>query len=132
MNFWQGTLVLCLVAGVVLLAGFASKSGSQSPGQRHAEDVQRVPHTKRGEHEGGTMEGRQGRQYQPGALIGIVESEEHAQEIAELYGITVVTVGYEFALFHTEEDVMDVIDRGIQNGWPPLEPNWIKHMNAPR
>ena len=37
-------------------------------------------------------------------LYKLVESEEEAREIAELYGIELVSVEQEIAVYHTEED----------------------------
>ena len=66
---------------------------------------------------------RAGEAYEPGALLALVDSREQALKIAELYGIELVSEGDGLAKFHTDEDVMTVIDRGIENGWPLLEPN---------
>jgi len=64
-----------------------------------------------------------------GTLIGIVDSKRHARQIAKLYGITLVNVVDEFALFSTGEDINEVINRGIENGWPLLEPNSVYYLS---
>lgn len=56
-------------------------------------------------------------------LIAAVISDEEAQEIAELYGIELIEVNYGIAVYHTEEDPKTVIQRGIDNGWPPVGQN---------
>lgn len=58
-------------------------------------------------------------------LMCIAETEEEAQEIAELYGITLVEYGYGVASFFTEENPREVIKRGQENGWPELSLNSI-------
>ncbi|MCL2811611.1 MAG: hypothetical protein FWD25_06955 [Clostridia bacterium] len=65
------------------------------------------------------------RYYQEGTLLAAVEDEEHAREIAELYGIELVSAKNGLALFHTELDVMELIHLGRENGWPHVQPNWL-------
>ena len=116
MALFPGGLIILLVVCMVLAVGFVSYTtvATVEPLEKQTEraPLEMQPIT---EYPAGT--------YEEGSLIGIVESEAHAQEIAALYGITVVTVNDNFALFHTQEDVMAVIERGRQNGWPLLEPN---------
>lgn len=58
-----------------------------------------------------------------GQLICSVESYEDAQAVAQLYGITLVDYYRNLALYHTEEDPREVIQRGQENGWPELTLN---------
>lgn len=60
-----------------------------------------------------------------GQLIAKAESQEEAQAIAELYGITLVEFKRNLALFYTEEDPRAVIQRGQENGWPELTLNHV-------
>jgi len=61
--------------------------------------------------------------YPEAQLLGVAESREEAESLAELYGITLVNFNYRFASFYTEEDPYEVIRRGEENGWPPLSLN---------
>ena len=61
-----------------------------------------------------------------GQLMGKAEDRSEAEEIAALYGITLIDFGYGLALYHTEEDPEAVIARGEENGWPPLSLNRTK------
>lgn len=58
-----------------------------------------------------------------GQLIAKAESQEEAESIAELYGITLVEFKRNLALYHTDEDPREVIKRGQDNGWPELTLN---------
>ena len=59
-------------------------------------------------------------------LIASADSREEAEELAELYGITLVDFSYGIASFYTEEDPYAVIQRGEKNGWKPLSINGIQ------
>ena len=61
-------------------------------------------------------------------LLALVETEEEALRIAELYGIELVSFQYGVAAYHTEEDPVAVIRRGQENGWPALEINHKMHL----
>lgn len=60
------------------------------------------------------------------SLMAAAESEEEAQEIAEQYGIELVSFENGIALYHTEEDPFDVIARGQENGYPQLSINFVR------
>lgn len=60
-------------------------------------------------------------------LLTEVESEKQAQEIAQMYGITLKSVTDDLAVFETEEEPQDVIKRGQENGWKQLYPNTVYH-----
>lgn len=55
-----------------------------------------------------------------GQLMASAQTQEEAQSIADLYGITLVDWGYGVARFYTDEDPQLVIRRGQENGWPEL------------
>ena len=59
-------------------------------------------------------------------LIASVDTQEEAEELAELYDITLVDFSYGIASFYTEEDPYAVIQRGEKNGWKPLSINGIQ------
>ncbi len=56
-------------------------------------------------------------------LFTLAETEEEAKQIAQIYGIELVSFEYGVATFHTEEDPSEVVERGRENGWPPIEIN---------
>lgn len=62
-------------------------------------------------------------------LFTLVETEEEALEIAELYGIKLIKVSNGVATFHTDEDPDEVIRRGEENGWPLIEINGTMQMH---
>ena len=58
-------------------------------------------------------------------LFCLAQSQEEAQEIADLYGIELVSFAEGVATFHTEDNPVDVINMGIEKGYPLLELNSI-------
>lgn len=56
-------------------------------------------------------------------LMAEAESQEAAEELAELYGITLVEFRSGLATFFTEEEPKEVIRRGQEKGWPELTLN---------
>ena len=69
--------------------------------------------------------------YAEGAeLLALAKTEEEAQEIAELYGIELVSFSDGVATFHTEEDPRTVSARGQKEGWPLVEPNYIREPHS--
>ena len=56
-------------------------------------------------------------------LFCLADTEEEAEEIAELYDIELVSYSNGVAVFHTEENPNDVIEKGKANNWPLLETN---------
>ncbi len=66
---------------------------------------------------------------QASELIAEVADEQEAQEIAELYGITLVRVTEGLAVFETEESPLEVIKRGEANGWKKLYVNTVYYPN---
>ena len=69
------------------------------------------------------MEGRE--------LLAFVETEEEAVEIADLYGIQLLDYSYNVAVYHTEEDPREVIERGEKNGYPPIDLNRQISLDPP-
>lgn len=62
-------------------------------------------------------------------LMAVVESEEEAQNIAEMYNITFVSFEDGIALYRTDEDIFEVIARGQENGYPQLSINYIRTID---
>ncbi len=63
-------------------------------------------------------------------LIATAHTQEDADRIAELYGITLVRWTGHIATYHTEEDPRAVIARR-EDGWPALELNRIITLTDP-
>ena len=63
-------------------------------------------------------------------LFCLASSQENAQEIADMYGIELVSFSEGVATFHTEENPVDVINRGIEKGYPVLELNSIMTIDG--
>lgn len=66
---------------------------------------------------------------QSSELIAEVADEQEAQEIAELYGITLVRVTEGLAVYETEESPLEVIKRGEANGWKKIYANTVYFPN---
>ncbi len=60
-------------------------------------------------------------------LICLVQSEQEASELAELYSISLKSFTNGVAVFTTEEDLQTVIDRGKKKGWKELYKNGVYH-----
>ena len=74
-----------------------------------------------------TQSSSKSRNYAEGReLLALVNDEQEAKKIAEIYGIELVRFRNGVATFHTEENPVDVINRGKENGWPLLELNHKK------
>ena len=67
--------------------------------------------------------------YEEGTLICMVEDEQAAADIAALYSIELVSVENGLAIFYTDRDAREVINEGIENGWPMLELNRIHQLH---
>lgn len=63
-------------------------------------------------------------------LTALVDSQEEAQEIADLYGITLVSFENGVAVYRTDEDPFEVISRGDENGYPQLSINFIRTLQS--
>lgn len=61
-------------------------------------------------------------------LMATVATEEEAKEIAEVYGITLVSFEFGVAVYQTEEDPMQVIIRGQENDYPQLSLNYKREL----
>lgn len=63
-------------------------------------------------------------------LMAEADSEQAAQDIADLYGIILVSYENGIALYQTDENVFEVIARGQENGYPELSINYVRTMDA--
>ena len=62
------------------------------------------------------------------SLMALVDTQEEADEIAEQYGITLVSYENGVAVYHTEENPYDVITRGQENGYHELSVNLTRRL----
>ncbi|MDE6908882.1 MAG: hypothetical protein K2P44_00175 [Lachnospiraceae bacterium] len=56
-------------------------------------------------------------------LIALAESQEEAEKIAELYGITLSSFANGVAVFTTDKDLQELKELGDINGYPTLSVN---------
>lgn len=61
-------------------------------------------------------------------LMTDADTQKEAEDIAEQYGITLVSYENGIAIYQTEEDPYDVIARGQQNGYHELSVNFIRSI----
>lgn len=62
-------------------------------------------------------------------LMALVETEDGAEEIAEQYGIELVSFADGVATYRTQEDPNEVIGRGQENGYPQLYLNYVRTID---
>ena len=100
--------LLCL--SCLLFSGCEKNAEKPAPTPRHTTATQsgKTP-------DASPVEGRE--------LLCTVESEEEARSVAELYSIELIEFTGHLAVYHTEEDVSAVLQRGEANGWPELSVN---------
>lgn len=97
---------------------FLEEPDFQKPEEQ--EDTQQNPGNK----EDGDLDfGKQGDEAVNKTLVGLAETEEEAEKIAELYNIELLTFSTGVAVYKTEEDLNTVIKRGKDNGYPELSVN---------
>lgn len=63
-----------------------------------------------------------------GQLLYLTESQQEAEEVAELYQIELVSYADGLAVYHTEEDPREVLRRGEEQGWPELSLNYLENL----
>jgi hypothetical protein len=117
-------IIIYLMLAVLLLAGLCScagKNGSVIPSdlQTPKAGAEKPTPAAKPEQTAGDAE------VVNNQLIGEAQTQEEAQQIADLYGIELISFNYGIAVFKTEEPAEDVIERGKQNCWPLLEPDHI-------
>ena len=64
-------------------------------------------------------------------LTAWCDSAEEAAEIEELYGIRLVSYEENVAVYHAEgsvRELQDLVARGIANGWPQLDINYLAEV----
>ena len=58
-----------------------------------------------------------------GNLMAFAASQEDAEKIASLYGITLIKYIDQIALYYTEKDPNELVKLGEKNGWPAISKN---------
>ena len=101
---------------LVLLLSLLLCSGLAGCGRRKPHAAKPAPVLQE-EYSGGIAEGKE--------LLCLADSREEAEEIAESYGIELVSFESGVAVFHTQENPRDVIARGKSEGLPELSLNRI-------
>lgn len=61
-------------------------------------------------------------------LVAIADTQKEAEDIAEQYGITLVSYENGTAVYQTEEDPYEVIARGQENGYHELSVNYVRRV----
>lgn len=59
-------------------------------------------------------------------LMALVDTKQEAEQLAEQYGITLVSFADGVAVYDTDEDPQTVVVRGQQNGYAPLYLNYTR------
>lgn len=60
----------------------------------------------------------------PTQLTALADSQETAQEIANLYGIELKSYSYGVATYTTDKNLREILDLGLENGYPELTPDY--------
>lgn len=61
-------------------------------------------------------------------LTALADSQEAAQEIADLYGITLKDYSYGVATYTTDKNLRDLLDLGLENDYPELTPDYENQL----
>lgn len=59
-------------------------------------------------------------------LMALANTQEEAQEVAELYEIELYSFEEGVAVYATDRDPYDVIAEGDKKGYPPLSVNYVR------
>lgn len=124
MSKWIPTVLLCLLAAAVFCGCRKATSAPtipMKPAPVETAPKQTAPKATNPTHP--STQATEAGDSRADHLIATVESREKAEELAELYGIELVSYAYQVAEFQTDEDPDAVIQRGIDNGWPRLDRN---------
>lgn len=62
-------------------------------------------------------------------LMALADTEEMAREIADQYGIELRSFANGIAVYRTEEDLFEVMERGRANGYAELSINFIRTLD---
>lgn len=63
-------------------------------------------------------------------LTALADTLEEAQEIADLYGIELDSYSYGVAVYHTDKDISELIQMGLDNDYPTLAPDTEVYLHT--
>ena len=63
-------------------------------------------------------------------LTALADTLEEAQKIADLYGIELDSYSYGVAVYHTDKDISELIQLGLDNDYPTLAPNTEVYLHT--
>lgn len=63
-------------------------------------------------------------------LTALADTLEEAQEIADLYGIELASYSYGVAVYHTDKDISELIQLGLDNDYPTLAPDTEVYLHT--
>lgn len=63
-------------------------------------------------------------------LTALADTLEEAQEIADLYGIELDSYSYGVAVYHTDKDISELIQLGLDNDYPTLAPDTKVYLHT--
>ena len=61
-------------------------------------------------------------------LTALTNTQEEAEEIAELYGIELSSYSYGVATYTTDKNPQELIELGVENDYPALTPNYEQEL----
>lgn len=63
-------------------------------------------------------------------LTALADTLEEAQEIADLYGIELESYSYGVAAYKTDKNISELINMGLEKGYPTLAPNYKNQLHT--
>jgi len=61
-------------------------------------------------------------------LTALADTQEAAQEIADLYGIELKSFSFGVATYTTDKNLREILDLGLENGYPELTPDFENQL----
>ena len=61
-------------------------------------------------------------------LTALADSQETAQEIADLYGIELKSYSYGVATYITDKNLREILELGLENDYPELTPDYENQL----
>lgn len=81
------------------------------------------------EEDGWVEDERDNEQWVEDELLAVVDSKEEAEKIAITYNLTLLSYDGMIALYHTDENPVDVINRATEEGFLGFELNYYQFIN---
>lgn len=63
-------------------------------------------------------------------LTALADTQEEAQEIADLYGIELKSYSYGVATYTTDKNLREIFDLGLENNYPELTPDFENQLHT--